>query len=479
MSQGEHMTRTALVVDDSRSARAFLTKLLHDHGIVTDQASSAEEALEYLERERPDAVFLDHMMPGMDGLQALDAIKANPETAKIPVMMYTSEAGGLYLSQARALGAIGVLPKSMNRADIVDVLRTLHLIEDPQPRKTGDREAQPPLTRQELTQLIRELLYEHALDIREDIRLQLRDNRSVETPPPTPPVDVAHASGAPAGRGTRLAVATNVLTLALAVGFGYLHFTSDTTPRFEAARAGAYATAASATSETEPSTGAASYEPDSVYDKLIDSALRDHLTTYYPFGSAPFDDERTRRFAALFEDIKQAGFDGTIFIDIHAGRYCMNYDSSGNLELASPEQPAATCEVIGSFEPGVTNERAEQTLAFSGMIEAATRGGQIDIETVWHRTSQPLIEYPLFDYSVTAGDWNSVAASNQRISLRLMEEERETLTRRAGEPNAFDTPCIGGEAVDGSGGAVACRADGSPSNLSQQRELGAMSYMAR
>ena len=70
-------------------------------------ASHREQALDYLTHQQPDVIFMDHLMPGMDGFQAVQAIKNNPRTATIPIMMYTSQEGELYLSQARALGAIG------------------------------------------------------------------------------------------------------------------------------------------------------------------------------------------------------------------------------------------------------------------------------------------------------------------------------------------------------------------------------------
>ena len=74
---------------------------------------SAEQAIEYLAQHRPDVIFMDHLMPGMDGFQAVQAIKANPRTATIPILMYTSQEGELYLGQARALGAVGVVQKNM------------------------------------------------------------------------------------------------------------------------------------------------------------------------------------------------------------------------------------------------------------------------------------------------------------------------------------------------------------------------------
>ena len=104
--------KRALIVDDSRSARVILSRMLEQQGMTVDTAESAEQALEYLQRSRPDVIFMDHLMPGMDGLQAVKAIKENPATATIPIMMYTSQEGELYVGQARALGAIGCRSRS-------------------------------------------------------------------------------------------------------------------------------------------------------------------------------------------------------------------------------------------------------------------------------------------------------------------------------------------------------------------------------
>src|SRR5713101_4766549 len=133
--------KRALVVDDSKSARVILSRMLEKYDIEVDMSESAEQAIEYLKNNRPDAIFMDHLMPGMDGLQAVQAIKGNPQTAMIPIMMYTSQEGELYVGQARALGAMGVLPKQVRPVDVSKVLYELHLL--PERRDMEEPALQP------------------------------------------------------------------------------------------------------------------------------------------------------------------------------------------------------------------------------------------------------------------------------------------------------------------------------------------------
>src|SRR6202021_3704162 len=108
-----------------------------------DGVESAEQAIDYLTRQRPDVIFMDHLMPGMDGFQAVQAIKNNPRTATIPIMRYSSQEGEVYLGQARALGAVGVLPKQIKQADVSKVLYQLHLVPD---RRSSVQTSFRPLT---------------------------------------------------------------------------------------------------------------------------------------------------------------------------------------------------------------------------------------------------------------------------------------------------------------------------------------------
>ena len=139
------MAKRALIVDDSKSARLFLARILEKYEIDVDNAENAEAAIDYLTTHRPDVIFMDHLMPGMDGFQAVQAIKSNPLTATIPIMMYTSQEGELYLGQARALGAVGVLPKQIKPTDVSKVLYQLHLLQDRRsPQQTSFRPVSVP-----------------------------------------------------------------------------------------------------------------------------------------------------------------------------------------------------------------------------------------------------------------------------------------------------------------------------------------------
>jgi len=115
----------ALVVDDSKSARFSLKKLLQQQDIKTDFAESAGDALNYLSSNSPDIIFMDHLMPGMDGFEATKAIKSNPDTKDIPVIMCTSKEGNDYAQQAIAIGAYAILPKPAPAATLAAILNRL------------------------------------------------------------------------------------------------------------------------------------------------------------------------------------------------------------------------------------------------------------------------------------------------------------------------------------------------------------------
>jgi threonine synthase len=80
------------IVDDTPEARRLIRRILQSQGNYTiSEASNGREGLELIQRELPDLVILDLMMPGMDGFAVMDALRARPETANIPVIVSTAK----------------------------------------------------------------------------------------------------------------------------------------------------------------------------------------------------------------------------------------------------------------------------------------------------------------------------------------------------------------------------------------------------
>ena len=104
--------KNALLVDDSKVARFALSKLLESRNMEVNMAGSAEEALDFLKsHNHPDVIFMDHLMPGMNGVEATKAIKGNPDTAGIPIIMCTSKKSSSFMEEAKNFGIYSILTK--------------------------------------------------------------------------------------------------------------------------------------------------------------------------------------------------------------------------------------------------------------------------------------------------------------------------------------------------------------------------------
>ena len=81
-----------LIVDDTPEARRLILRIMQSQGNFTlMEASNGREGLDLANRQRPDLIILDLMMPEMDGFAVLDQLKANPDTATIPVIVVTAK----------------------------------------------------------------------------------------------------------------------------------------------------------------------------------------------------------------------------------------------------------------------------------------------------------------------------------------------------------------------------------------------------
>jgi two-component system cell cycle response regulator DivK len=83
-------TRLILIVEDNDKNLKLMRDILQFHGYRTVEATTAEEGIATSFRERPDLVLMDVRLPGMDGLAALQALRADPRTAGIPVVAVTA-----------------------------------------------------------------------------------------------------------------------------------------------------------------------------------------------------------------------------------------------------------------------------------------------------------------------------------------------------------------------------------------------------
>lgn len=102
-----------LAVDDIPVNQTLLKSQLRfsEYDVIT--ASNGKEALQKIATDHPDAVLLDIMMPGMDGFEVLEAIRQNPETEELPVIMLTSLSEMEHHAHATMKGANGYLTKPL------------------------------------------------------------------------------------------------------------------------------------------------------------------------------------------------------------------------------------------------------------------------------------------------------------------------------------------------------------------------------
>ena len=104
------MPTRILAIDDSRMVHMVVTKTLRPLDVEVLTAISGQEGLERAEKDQPDLILLDATMPVMDGMEALAALKANPATKNIPVVMFGADSAKEN-ERAQQLGALKSIAK--------------------------------------------------------------------------------------------------------------------------------------------------------------------------------------------------------------------------------------------------------------------------------------------------------------------------------------------------------------------------------
>lgn len=116
------MPKKILSIDDSRMVHMVVTKTLKPLDVEVLTAVNGQEGIEKAEKEKPDLILLDATMPVMDGIEALAALKANPATKDIPVLMLSADSGKDNVERATQLGALKFITKPFTGDALVATL---------------------------------------------------------------------------------------------------------------------------------------------------------------------------------------------------------------------------------------------------------------------------------------------------------------------------------------------------------------------
>jgi CheY-like chemotaxis protein len=450
-------SKRALIVDDSKSARVVLSRMLQKYSIEVDTAESAERAIEYLVQNRPDVIFMDHLMPGMDGFQAVQAIKNNPRTATIPIMMYTSQEGELYVGQARALGAVGVLPKLVRPVDVSKILYQLHLLperRDPTPPAFVPGNAAAAAVTQQVQETrtdyaktaaglvpadwhpqLESALRNHDAELRRfmvasldtyadrvvgDIRNQINETPALQLPPLPPPRQPPY-----------LWIAALIAALIPGFVLGLFYSRVLETNRMLTAEQGRLQ---AANTELKTQVGRLSeinalraLAPTAITAGEGNEALAGpsdigmKRVEPVPYGEVPLAGVRLETLREMLATLQQREFRGVIRIESFAGRFCLQGNASEGFNLAPAELAASKCTTVGNPFDEALAPAQRQSLAFANFARGLPQAtaGAITVTTAsgGDVAAEP---YPPSAAVATAGEWNAIAARNNRVEFSAL-----------------------------------------------------------
>lgn len=117
-----------MIIDDSKTIRRSAESLLQKAGYEVLTADNGFEALPIISSQHPDIIFVDIMMPRLDGYQTCALVKNNPKYRDIPIVMLSSKDGLFDRAKGRVVGAEQYLTKPFTRSDLLDAIR-IHLLD--------------------------------------------------------------------------------------------------------------------------------------------------------------------------------------------------------------------------------------------------------------------------------------------------------------------------------------------------------------
>ncbi|MBL4827552.1 MAG: response regulator [Spongiibacteraceae bacterium] len=376
------IVQQALIVDDSKTARVSLRKMLDKRQISSAMVECAEDALEYLRENQPSMIFMDHMMPGMDGFDAVKVIKADPEKSSIPIVMYTTQQGDIYVGQARALGAADILSKPASDQALTEVLTRIDKI-------IASESAKPEPAVHEVHNVEQEQVPPVA--------------RPVPLVPESTPTLLEELQG-PSFFSLSLRQLVILLLWIIPIIWLLVMYLPADKLRKQLLT-----------------------ERNALY-KSIEWAV--NRSESYDYGEEPMAGHRLETLRGLVSHLAVSGFQGTIQIAGHVGEFCVTevtLKKGGRVNiLPSADLPLSECATIGAASAekamelsGRQSESFKQFLETSPLLESSG----ISVEIVPYGVSVPKHEYPQILEGTTVGDWNSAALRNNRVNFVLIPKE--------------------------------------------------------
>lgn len=124
------LAKKILTCDDERNIVRLIQVNLERQGYDVVTAYNGRECLEVVEREHPDLIVLDLMMPEMHGFEVLEVLKKNPETAQIPVIMLTARTQDQDVLKGWQAGVECYLTKPFNPIELITFIKRIFAVEE-------------------------------------------------------------------------------------------------------------------------------------------------------------------------------------------------------------------------------------------------------------------------------------------------------------------------------------------------------------
>jgi CheY-like chemotaxis protein len=117
------MPNSVLIIDDDKWIAMSTAMVLEAEGFVVHSALSGPEGIAMVRRLKPGLVLLDIMMPGMDGWETLERLKADPECASVPVIVFTAREQREGRARSQQLGAVEYVRKPFRPEALAQTIR--------------------------------------------------------------------------------------------------------------------------------------------------------------------------------------------------------------------------------------------------------------------------------------------------------------------------------------------------------------------